>query len=182
MRPPLRAPLVKLFSDLDQYHKRIPLDDLVRRVARFELRFEDIQWYAQFDPIRYRRNLLYEGPSYQALVLCWLGGQRSPIHDHTGSSCCVRVVKGVMTETIFDRKGNGMIYATRSMEQHAGLTVGSQDADIHQVSNLQEDGGSLVTLHIYSPPLLTMNVYSLTDNTVTRFDDPVHDFCMGGGI
>jgi cysteine dioxygenase len=181
-RPRLSASVASLFNDLNQYNERIPLDALIRRVAQTDIALDDIMPYAQFDPKRYRRNLMHEGPAYQALILCWRGGQRSPIHDHTGSSCCVKVLQGVMTETIFERKRNGMIYATRSTEQRAGETIGSQDADIHQVSNLQEDGSPLITLHIYSPPLLTMNVYSLTDNTVTKFDDPVHDFCMGGGI
>lgn len=181
-RPALSAPLASLFNDLDQFNERIPLDDLIRRVSGAEIEFEDIQPFAQFGLARYRRNHLHTGPCYQALILCWRGGQRSPIHDHTGSSCCVRVLEGVMTETIFERKRNGMIYAARSTDQAAGTTVGSQDADIHQVSNLQDDGGPLITLHIYSPALLTMNVYSLTDNSITRFDDPVHEFCMGGGI
>lgn len=181
-RPDLSAPLAALFNDLDRFDERIPLDELVRRVAQTDISLEDVQPFARFDPERYRRNLMHEGPAYQALVICWRGGQRSPIHDHAGSSCCVNVLQGVMTETIFERKRNGMIYAVSSREQLTGQIIGSQDADIHQVSNLQEDGGPLITLHIYSPPLLTMNVYSLTDNTVTRYDDPVHDFCMGGGI
>jgi hypothetical protein len=33
------------------------------------------------------------------------------------------------------------------------------------VSNVQAGDADLVTLHVYSPPLLTMGTYSLTDRT-----------------
>ena len=51
------------------------------------------------------------------------------------------------------------------------------------MSNLQRDGADLVTFHIYSPPLLWMNMYSLLDDSVSRFFDPVNDeFVSGAGI
>ena len=37
--------------------------------------------------------------------------------------------------------------------------------DLHQISNLQANQAELVTLHVYSPPLLWMGTYSLTDRT-----------------
>jgi hypothetical protein len=40
---------------------------------------------------------------------------------------------------------------------------GSEDTDIHQVSNLQADDAVLVTLHVYAPPLHRMGTYSLYD-------------------
>jgi hypothetical protein len=36
---------------------------------------------------------------------------------------------------------------------------------MHQVSNLQPGTADLVTLHLYSPPLLRMGTYSITDQT-----------------
>src|SRR5205807_7632445 len=44
-------------------------------------------------------------------VLCWRNGQRSPIHDHRGSSCGVRVLRGTMTETQFAFAPNGHVKA-----------------------------------------------------------------------
>jgi DMSO/TMAO reductase YedYZ molybdopterin-dependent catalytic subunit len=43
--------------------------------------------------------------------------------------------------------------------------IGNEDGDLHQVSNLQAGSADLVTLHVYSPPLLRMTTYSLTDRT-----------------
>lgn len=73
-----------------------------------------------------------------------------------------------------------MIFATDSRSLAAGETCASQDADIHQISNLQADEADLVPLHIYSPPLLAMNVYSLVEGGVSRFVDPINDEFVGG--
>jgi cysteine dioxygenase len=94
----------------------------------------------------------------------------------------VRVLAGAATETLFARGPNGHVYATRSRVLPAGSVCGSQDDDIHQMSNLQAGGADLVTLHIYSPPLLRMQIFSLTDATVRDFADPVFAFVAGDGI
>ncbi len=62
-----------------------------------------------------------------------------------------------------------------------GESTALQDADIHQVSNLQAEGTDLVTLHIYSPPLLRMDTYSLTDATVGEFIPMIYEM-HGSGI
>src|SRR5262249_57894797 len=87
------------------------------------------------------------------------------IHDHAGSSCGVRVLRGVMTETRFEFAPNGHVKAVASRDLAAGGVCGSEDHDLHQVSNLQAGNADLVTLHVYSPPLLQMGTYSLTDTT-----------------
>jgi cysteine dioxygenase len=92
------------------------------------------------------------------------------------------VLKGTATETLFERTPAGHVYATSSRKLPTGFCCGSQDADIHQISNLEPDGGDLVTLHIYSPPLLVMGTYSLTNTAIGQFDDRIFDFSGGTGI
>src|SRR5439155_1043142 len=111
-----------------------------------------------FSAERYVRNRLHDGPAYQALVLCWRNGQRSPIHNHRGSRCGVKVLRGVAVETVFAPAPNGMVYATGSRELRTGHICASSDEDIHQISNLQGGGADLITLHLYSPPLLRMDM------------------------
>ncbi|MGE0529569.1 MAG: cysteine dioxygenase family protein [Bdellovibrionales bacterium] len=171
------------FQELMAYSDRIPLEDLCAWITRSSIQFPDVQRYLRFHDLHYVRNLMFKGSAFQALVLCWKNGQRSPIHDHTGSSCAVKVLQGTALETIFDRAPNGMIFPTQTRELPEGSTTGSEDADIHQVSNLQPAGADLVTLHIYSPPLLCMNTYSLLDGSITKFLDPINvDFVEGDGI
>ena len=176
----------ELFHELDQFAERIPLDLLADRLRQLNVAWAELDPYVKFAADTYRRNLMHAGPAYHALILCWKNGQRSPIHDHFGSSCGVRVLRGTCTETIFQRTGErtgaGHIFPTETHQLPAGHCCGSQDSDIHQISNLADDGSDLVTLHIYSPPLLLMGKYSLTAPGRTEFQEAVHLFAEGAGI
>lgn len=174
---------VDFFADLTGYSERIPLEVLRHWLTKTTITYQDVQPFLRFHPGHYVRNLMFAGPAFQALVLCWRNGQRSPIHDHQGSSCAVKVLRGTAFETIFAHAANGMIYPTTTRPLEEGLITASEDADIHQMSNLQPDRADLVTLHLYSPPLLFMNTYSLLDASVARFVDPINvEFAGGAGI
>jgi len=174
----------ELLRRLDAFPGRIPLGELEAALADVSMSLDDVRPWLIFGADTYRRNLVHSGPAYQALVLCWRNGQRSPIHDHAGSSCGVRVLSGEALETVFERTRAGMVFAVRSLSHSPGSVCATQDADIHQVSNVADDGGDLVTLHVYSPPLLNMGTYTLFDVNVRAFHEPVHEDALvdGGGI
>ncbi len=167
---------------MDGFKERVPLKEMRSKLEDLNICLDDVSEYVRFSNDRYQRNLLHAGEGYHALILCWKNGQRSPIHDHRGSSCGVRVLSGVATETLFKRNTKGLIYPVSSRELPADGVCGSQDSDIHQVSNLQDGDADLVTLHIYSPPLMLMGTYSLTEETVGEFADPIFAFASGEGI
>jgi cysteine dioxygenase len=159
----MSLPVEALFRYLDGLTGRAPLAELTARLAEYEIDCDDVADFIQFSERGYARNLIRAGDWYQALALCWKNGQRSPIHDHAGSSCGIRVLRGTLTETLFDFAPNRHIKARFSREALAGSVLGSEDMDIHQVSNLQAGDADLVTLHVYTPPLRVMGTYSLTD-------------------
>jgi cysteine dioxygenase len=178
----MQITLDEWFTQLDKYQERIPLDVLLRGVGRLRLERADIEHFVQFSEERYRRNLMHAGPAYHALILCWRNGQHSPIHDHRGSACAVRVIRGEATETVFRMTEEGHVFPARTRQLSEGFLCATLDLDIHQLSNLQPGKADLVTLHLYSPPLLVMGQYSLTDSIVTEFNDEVHVFAAGAGI
>jgi cysteine dioxygenase len=172
--------LNELFTYLDSLTQRAGLTDLVAQLRDLEVGSE-VDSFIRFSDRGYARNLIRAGKFYHVLALCWKNGQRSPIHDHAGSSCGVRVLRGTLTETFFAYAANGHIKATSSRDLPAGAVCASQDTDIHQVSNLQPGSADLVTLHVYSPPLLWMGTYSLTDRT--RGQEPMFvEFYDAAGI
>ncbi len=155
--------LLAMFRHLDTLTERPDLARLVDELSRFEIDIDNLSEHVHFAEHGYRRNLVRAAPHYHAWVICWRNGQRSPIHDHTGSACAVRVLKGTLTETLFELAPNGHVKAAFSRDFAEGSLIGSEDADIHQVSNLQAENADLVTLHIYAPPLNRMNTFSLYD-------------------
>lgn|ERR1041385_1155516 len=174
--------LAQWFAELDQYSDRIPLRILTDGLKRLRIELSEIQPFAHFSDERYQRNLMHAGPAYHALILCWRNGQSSPIHDHRGSSCAVRIVAGEATETVFEMTEEGRLFEARRRKLPQGFMCATQDLDIHRLSNLQRDRPNLITLHIYSPPLLTMGQYSLEDSSMSEFKDDVHVFVEGAGI
>src|ERR1044071_2517522 len=141
-----------VFAALDRHAGQLPMPVILDWLHEWPLSAEDLLDYLVFRPDRYVRNKLHDGPAYQALVLCWRNGQRSPIHNHRGSHCGVKVLRGIATETVFTRAANGMVLPVSSRELTMGHICASADEDIHQISNLQARNADLVTLHIYSPP------------------------------
>jgi cysteine dioxygenase len=175
------ATLADLIAYLDGLSERAPLDDLLDVLAHAEVDPVDLAQHVRFSPQGYTRNLVRAGPWYNLLVLCWKNGQRSPIHDHHGSSCGVRVLRGVLTETRFEFAPQCRVKAVASRDLAAGSVCGSSDLDVHQVSNLQDGDDDLVTLHVYSPPLYLMGTYSLTDDK--RGQEPMFvDYVDAAGI
>src|SRR5262245_29129232 len=86
--------LTQMFAEFDAYSEKVPLKLIKQRVEALTLSPKDVASYMHFDDACYKRNIIHEGPGYTALLLCWKSGQKSPIHNHKGSSCVVRVIQG----------------------------------------------------------------------------------------
>ena len=171
-----------LFEHLDGLTRRAEVGELTAQLDSLDVCADDLDDYVRFGEDRYRRTLVRQGPWYHGLVVCWRSGQRSPIHNHAGSTCGVRVLTGVATETVFAMTPSRLIKPASSTDLRAPGTSVSSDRFIHQVSNLQAPGCDLITLHVYSPPLLRMDTYSLTDATIGEFRPMVLEHALGSGI
>ncbi|HWS85516.1 MAG TPA: cysteine dioxygenase family protein [Pyrinomonadaceae bacterium] len=126
-----------------------------------EVTAEELRPYVSFKEGTYARHRVHLGEHAELLVLCWRPGQRTPIHDHAGSYGAVRVLRGVMWETLFEmEEGSGLAYRS-SREWTPGRVTGADVPDIHQLGNPDVSGQDLVTLHLYAPPLTSLNVYKV---------------------
>lgn len=163
----------EFLSRMNKGGQAVPLQRIVELLRELDPDPDALQPFLHFSNQRYQRNLLFRGPGFEALLLCFEAGQRTPIHDHHGSACGVRVLVGEVMETGFNSTTDGWLYATGSATLPANGVTGSQDMDIHQLSNLQAGGARLVTLHIYSPSLKKVGNYSITDNQVVQVTPPV---------
>ncbi len=168
-------PLNQVIKCLDSFESIIDLDQLKSILARLQVDDPELQDFKRFSADGYQRNLIARSDTFEALLLCFEPGQRTPIHDHAGSACGVRVIEGVASETIFESTQDGWLYATTTEHLGAPGVVGSQDMDIHQLSNLQAHGRRLVTLHVYSPPLGEVGNYRVEDNSKTLVQAPTRD-------
>lgn len=148
--------------------------------AALSIRSRDYEQYRFFADRSYARNLIARGPFAELLLLCWRGGQRTPIHDHGGSVGVVMVCEGLLTETMFERAAEGNVRPNNTYRRGPAAITGADVPDIHQLLNLQPKGTDLVTLHCYAPPLTELNVFSQRSARVGRYREGY--FSGGGGI
>lgn len=168
------APLRPLVAYLESLHGRADLRELSRLLTGLEVTRRDLDAWCQFGTRGYRRNTIRRSRWFELLALCWRSGDCTPIHDHAGSSCAFRVVEGRGSEVRFRMTPSGLVCPVGVTEMSPGYICAAEDADIHQVANMQPPGHDLVTMHIYSPPIETMQTYSPMGvrKSVSWYDDP----------
>ncbi|MGC0155338.1 cysteine dioxygenase [Chromobacterium vaccinii] len=160
--PPALSPsLAASIDQLAQYRTPLNLEQIRLFYHSLHLCPADLLPFRQFGAEQYRRNRIHADDCCELLLLCWRVGQRSPIHNHRGSLCGVRIIEGVATETVFEQTPAGLVASRETRELAAGSLVINGHVDIHQVANLHPDGADLVTLHLYSPPLARMELFGM---------------------
>jgi cysteine dioxygenase len=151
--------LATLIAYLDSVTGRVDLGVLSRLLSELKVTRADVESACVFGVRGYRRNTISESPNYELLALCWRSGHCTPIHDHRGVSCAFKVVEGAGTEIRFRVTDSGLVCPAAVNAMPPGYVCAAEDADIHQVANMQAPGLDLVTLHIYSPPITKMHTY-----------------------
>ena len=153
--------LAGLVERLSRAAGRPSFEELNALLAGVEVGADELRPYVSFKEGTYARHRVHLGEHAELLVLCWRPGQRTPIHDHAGSFGAVKVLRGVMWETLFEMgESAGLRYAS-AREWMPGHVTGADVPDIHQLGNPDVSGQDLVTLHLYSPPLTSLNVYKV---------------------
>jgi len=90
--PALVAALVA--GDGDAVASRLAGDDMVSPDA--------LRPYIFFDGQKpYTRNVVTVNEHYALIAMCWSPGRSSPVHDHAGSGCWLRVISGGLTESLY---------------------------------------------------------------------------------
>jgi cysteine dioxygenase len=127
----------------------------------------------------YTRNLIYKCDLFEVMAICWEVGQVSRIHNHRGQNCWMTAPIGrlrVQNFKVTDRDrehGRCKLAPTDFYEmdsRHPGVV--RPEEPVHQVQNLAEFGGRATSLHIYSYPYSSCEVYLLDRGTYS--DVPLH--------
>ncbi|KAJ3124979.1 hypothetical protein HK098_000699 [Nowakowskiella sp. JEL0407] len=86
---------------------KVDVQRIQQIMASYRSNQSDWRQYAQYDPSKpYTRNLVDDGNGhFNLMVLCWGEGKSSPIHDHAGSHCLMKVLSGEVAETQYKCSG-----------------------------------------------------------------------------
>lgn len=128
--------------------------------------------YIFFSAARYTRNLIFKDDLFEVLALGWEIGQASNVHNHHDQRGWVTVCAGklkVQNYRVVERNPQAL---TCKLEPTGSglLTPGAlatvdREEQVHQVLNLNEWNERAVSLHIYSKPFDTCEVYQLDRGT-----------------
>ncbi len=102
-----------------------------------------------------KRYLLEKDHESELILMVWAKGSMTPIHDHAGSGCWTRLLKGDLKEKTYER-GSLRLISEESFN-HDGITYVDKDEGLHQLMN--ESGSFAFSLHLYVQPLSHCNVY-----------------------
>jgi len=148
------------------------------KVADFlaDLRLDagSIDRYARWRDERYTRHLIHRDDIFEVLLLCWMPGQRTPVHTHNGQLGWATVVRGGLEILDYTWKGcnkpenqnvvgiDCLAGATKvdlepgsPIRANPGGVVGTvtKQQSIHQISCPESVGEPSASLHIYSKPI-----------------------------
>ncbi len=143
------------------------------------VRPETLEPYLFFSRGNYTRNLIFKNELFEVIAICWELGQASRIHNHREQNCWMAVPIGrlrVQNFRVDDRnpsRGTCRLVPTLSFDmdpEHPSAV--DPNEPVHQVLNLREFGQRAVSLHIYSKPFDSCEIYQLEKGTY--FDVPLH--------
>lgn len=150
--------LIEKFSGL----KEVPsLPDICGWLAAAEITEEEIRPYRQFNSEKYARNKIFRNDFVELLILAWLPGQITLIHDHNGSHGVVRIFEGEITETKYQFDKEEKIRISSAQIVPAGMLAGVGEPDIHHLGNDLTNKENAISIHVYAPPLKGMNIYEV---------------------
>jgi cysteine dioxygenase len=172
---------------IDEWTKQlcaIPKQDFtIPRVLKFTqekaIRPETLAPYLFYAKSHYTRNLIYKCELFEVLSICWNVGQVSRIHNHRDQNCWMVTpigrlrVQNFRVENRDASHGACELIPTDSYDMDATHpAVVAPEEPVHQVLNLPEFAAPATSIHIYSYPYASCEVYSMDRGSYA--DVPLH--------
>jgi cysteine dioxygenase len=112
--------------------------------------------WLRFDRAKYTRVLLATDGWAEALLMGWLPGQASVIHDHGASQGFALVLAGAGLEHRYHVHG-GLAKLSQGRRFARDDLLFERPGDVHRLVN--DSDGLLATMHVYAPPLAACATY-----------------------
>ena len=122
--------------------------------------------YCYFSKGTYTRNLIFRNDLFECMTVCWEVGQHSRIHNHRDQNCWMSAPIGrlrVQNYRVAQRDaahGTCKIIPTDVYDLDAAHPAYVNPIEpVHEVMNLAEFNQRAVSIHIYSKPFDSCEVY-----------------------
>ena len=155
------------------------LENVQDYIIQHAVRPETLDKYCFFSKGNYTRNLIFKNDLFECMTICWEIGQNSRIHNHRDQNCWMSAPIGRLKIQNFrvEHKdascGTCKIIPTEIYEMDAAHPVHVNPLEpVHQVLNLPEFKQRAVSIHVYSKPFDSCEIYQREKGTYG--DVPLH--------
>jgi len=142
------------------------LENVQDYILRYVVRPETLDKYLFFSKGSYTRNLIFKNDVFECMAICWETGQFSRIHNHRDQNCWMSAPIGRLKVQNFRVEDRDASHGTcRLVPTDIYEIDGVHPAyvnplePVHQVLNLTEFQQRAVSVHVYSKPFDTCEVY-----------------------
>lgn len=173
MRPQTEAATVRTIQNLIERLCCIPRasfsrDTVLLEIGRTILCRDSMKPYLFFRRSHYTRNLIYRDDLFEVVAIGWDPGQSSAIHNHRGQECWMGVAMGRLEVRNYrllekdERARTCRLQPTvRFFMDSSHPAAVDPNEPIHSVHNLAEDGTRAVSVHVYSRPFDSCEIYQV---------------------
>jgi len=155
------------------------LENVQDYIIRHSVRPETLDEYCYFSKGNYTRNLIFKNEVFECMTICWEIGQSSRVHNHRDQNCWMSApigrlrVQNFRVEQRDAAQGTCHIVPTDIYEMDATHPAYVNPLEpVHQVLNLPEFNQRAVSIHVYSKPFETCEIYLREKGTYC--DAPLH--------
>lgn len=156
------SPLIEQVKVID---KCLTIEEAKRALSALRVDAKEVLRAARLDPRFYTRTSVWCTEYLEVLIMGWLPGQMSPLHNHKGSICAVQVLAGEALEVGYEKSEPGYLSPLDLAKFPQGSIAVSEDEEIHQFGNASSN--PMVSLHLYSPPLTLAETFPETASILT---------------
>lgn len=120
--------------------------------------------YCSWSNESYTRNCIINNEDFELILICWSEGHRTPIHDHGGEECWVKVIDGNFREVIYQKDEVGELKAIKTtISKPNEVTYMKDFMGYHSLENISNKRS--MSLHLYAKPIRECRAYD--ENTKT---------------
>ena len=166
-----RKKMKKIIKPIGNKHKKFhSLNELISALKNEQsTKYHDIlhsmeipksafEIFCSWSESTYTRNCIFESERFELILICWQSNQKTPIHDHGGEECWVKVIDGEFKETVYKSNEVSEVNILKTNLFKVGdISYMIDFMGCHQLKNLSSHRA--LSLHLYAKPIRNCNIY-----------------------
>jgi cysteine dioxygenase len=142
------------------------LENVQSYILTHAVKPETLDKYLYFSKGSYTRNLIFKNDVFECMTICWEVGQHSRVHNHRDQNCWMSApigrlrVQNYRVDQRDSAHGTCQLVPTDIYEMDATHPAYVNPLEpVHEVINAPEFNQRAVSIHVYSKPFDTCEVY-----------------------